>query len=344
MEEYAAELNLPTSLAFAPGPVKRLFVNELQTGIVWVIQEDSLLPQPFIQLETFVSGGFPVDGENGTIGIAFDPDYERNGYVYISQAIWTGVDTLGRVLRFRDENNRGMEETVLLDSIPCSSAHQVQSLRFGPEGKLYMAVGDAFRPDWAQDLTRIPGSILRMNPDGSVPEDNPIPGSYIYAYGLRNPFDLIFRENGDLLAGENGVVLEDELNIIEAGANYGWPLGTGALNNALYIDPVYTWLNAVSPAGMAWYDRNAYPSRYQGKLFLVLFGSTFADGPSPIAKRIQVVDIQGQGQSSQVSFEDFLTYNLPTKGNPLDIAVGPDGWVYFTDIFRGKVFRIVYTP
>jgi len=344
LEEYVEGLNLPTSLAFAPGPTKRLFVNELQTGIIWVIQEDTLLQQPFAQLETFVSGGFPVAGENGSIGIAFDPAYESNGYVYISQATWSGVDTLGRVIRFRDENNRGVDETVLLDSIPCSSAHQVQSLRFGPDGKLYLAVGDAFRADWAQDLTRLPGSILRMNTDGSVPEDNPLPNSYIYAYGMRNPFDLIFRENGDLLTGDNGVVLEDELNVVSAGGNYGWPAGTGPLNTPLYTDPVHTWLEAVSPAGMAWYKGSTYPARYRDKLFLVLFGSTYSDGPSPVAKRIQVVDIQGAGQNTRLSFEDFLTYNLPTKGNPLDIAIGPDGWVYFTDIFRGKVFRVVYTP
>ncbi|MEM6632706.1 MAG: PQQ-dependent sugar dehydrogenase [Bacteroidota bacterium] len=342
VEEVVEGLNLPTSLAFAPDGSGRLFVNELQTGNVQVIQGDSLLPRPFVSLATFVSGGFPVDGENGLIGIAFDPDYERNRYVYFSYAVWSSSDTLGKVIRFRDENNRGVEGRLLLDSIPGGSAHQVQSLRFGPDGKLYIAIGDAFRPNWAQDTAQLPGSILRMNPDGSIPLDNPFLGSYIYASGLRNPFDMTFTEGGELLAADIGAVLEDEINVIESGANYAWPLWSGAGNQNGYVDPIHTWLESVSPTGMEWYGAEVYPEPYRNSLMMVLFGKTFEVGPSTNSKRIQVLTFQGQGQSTQVSFTDLLIYNLPALGNPLDIALGPDGLVYFTDIFRGKVFRLEY--
>ena len=342
VEEVVEGLNLPTSLAFAPDSSGRLFVNELQSGIIHIIQGDSLLPSPFASVATFVTGGFPVDGENGLIGLAFDPDYLNNRYVYVSHAYWGKEDTLGRVVRFRDEGNQGVDWTILVDSIPCASAHQVQSLRFGPDGKLYLSVGDAFRPAWAQDFSQLPGSILRINPDGSIPDDNPIPNSYVYAYGLRNPFDFLFTEREELLATDIGAVLEDEFNVIEPGANYAWPLWGGPGNQSGYIDPVHTWLESVSPTGMEWYRGEAYPEPYRNKLLLVLFGRTYEEGPSELAKRIQVLDIQGQGQTMQLSFEDLLIYNLPTRGNPLDIAVGPDGFVYFTDIFRGKVFRLVY--
>ncbi len=337
---HAEELNLPTSIAFAPDGSHRLFVNELQTGFIKIIEDGNILDNPFARINTFASGNFPEEGENGLIGIAFDPDYENNKYVYVSYSVRELEDTLGVVARFTDINNRGEDFTILLDSIPSSVSHQVQSLRFGPDGKLYISVSDAYDPESAQDTNSLNGAILRMNPDGSIPNDNPFPNSYIYALGFRNCFDFFFLPDGTLVAPDIGAVLEDEFNIVQPGGNYAWPLWSGQNNQSPFIDPVHVWFESVVPTGMDFYQGNSFPEIYRNKLFISLFGETFSEGPSDRSKRIQYIEWNG----TQPTFKDFMVYNLPTRGNPLDIAFGPDGCLYYSDIFRGKVFKISYQP
>ncbi|QXD15990.1 PQQ-dependent sugar dehydrogenase [Rhodocaloribacter litoris] len=339
VEIVAEGLALPTSLAFAPDGSGRLFVNELQTGRIRVIRDDALLPEPFAEVATNVSGGFPVAGENGLIGLAFDPDFRTNGFVYVTYAVRLDDGTnRGAVARFREVDGRGTGFTVLLDGIPAAPGHQIQSLAFGPDGKLYVSVGDAYLQEAAQDTTALTGKILRMNPDGSVPPDNPFPGRLPYALGLRNAFDLAFDGTGRLFAPDNGPSFNDELNRIEAGGNYGWPVALGPAGDPRFIDPIHTWTEIVSPNGLTFYRGTTFPPPYRGRLFLVLFGDTFSTGPSPRAKRIVTVDT---GAEPPV-IEDFAVYDFPGQGNPLDVVEGPDGHLYFTDIFQGRVYRIRY--
>ena len=336
---YASGLELPTSIAFPPDGSNRLFVNELQSGRVRILENGALRPEPFASVPTNAVGGFPVSGENGLLGIAFDPQYASNGHVYITYATRTGAGTFGTVARLTDVDNRGVDHTVLLDGIPAAPGHQVQSLAFGPDGKLYVSVGDAFTPDEAQKIDVLPGKVLRMNPDGSIPMDNPFPGSYTWALGLRNSFDLAFDGTGALYAADNGPGSRDELNRIVAGGNYAWPLALGATFAPEFVSPLVVWPEIVSPNGMAFYGGAQFPAAYRGKLFLVLFGDTFSRGPSPRAKRIQIVDLS----STPPALEDFAVYDFTGIGNPLDLAVGPDGSLFLSDIFQGHIFRIRYT-
>ena len=331
-------LDLPTSLAFAPDGSGRLFVNELQTGRIRVFNGDTEQSAPFAEILTNVEGGFPVSGENGLIGLAFDPNYTQNRLVYVSYAVRSSGETFGAVARYRDVDGRGEDFTVLLDSVRAAPGHQIESLAFGPNGKLYVSTGDAFRPDEAADTSSVLGKVLRLNPDGSIPTDNPFPGSYAFALGLRNSFDLAFDDAGNLFAADNGPDHDDELNRIVRGANYGWPAFLGMVGQPGMTDPLFTWPQIVSPDGMAFYRGTQFPDAFRGKLFLVLFGDTFSSGPSPLAKRIQTVDLS----ASPPVFEDFAVYGFPGTGNPLDVAVGPDGSLYFTDIFQGRVYRIQY--
>lgn len=340
MAPYAEELILPTSIAFPPDGSNRLFVNELQTGSIKIVEDGNVLAEPFARINTFAAGNFPEEGENGVIGITFDPDYINNRYVYVSYAVRELEDTVGVIARFKDVNNRGEDFTIILDSIPSAVSHQIQSIRFGPDGKLYAAVSDAYEPEQAQDTSNLNGTILRINPDGSIPADNPFGDSYIYAYGFRNCFDFTFMPDGRLIASDIGAIFEDELNIVEAGGNYAWPRWSGKGNQPPFIDPVHVWFESVSPTGIAFYQHGLFPEPYQDKLFIVLFGQTYAEGPSDRSKRIQYVDWNGP----RPVLKDFMVYNIPTRGNPLDIAFGPDGNLYFSDIFRGKVFRITYHP
>ncbi len=343
VDVFADELDLPTSMAFPPDGSERLFVNELQTGRVIVFDEGNRLEDPFVQLETNVSGGFPVQGENGLLGIAFDPDYDANRYVYFTYAYRTDDATLGRVVRYTDSGNRGTDRTVLLDDVPCAPGHQIESLAFGPDDKLYVSVGDAYLDDRAQDSTDVLGKILRMNRDGSVPDDNPFPDSYVYAVGFRNCFDLVFLPNGDLVTTCNGPEHNDEMEVVERGANYGWPFWTGMGHTEGYVDPIHVWSSVVSPTGMLVYQGTQFPERYRGKMLQVLFGSTHSQGPSSVAKRVQIVDVAGSGTQATAGFEDLLVYQFEDRGNPLDVVEGPDGSVYLSDVFKGRIYRIRYT-
>ncbi len=340
VEEFAAGLNFPTSIAFPPDGSDRLFVNELQTGNIIIFENGERLSTPFASVNTMVQGGFPVAGENGLIGLAFDPEYESNRYVYISFAVRTGNGTKGVVARFTDNNNRGENFTILLDDIPSANGHQVQNITFGPDGKLYVSVGDAFAESNVQNLDRLEGKMLRMNKDGSIPADNPFGESFVWALGLRNSFGIAFRDNGDLIANENGPERIDELNVIVEGGNYGWPDTLGFGGEPEFIDPIHVWQSIVAPTGIHFYNGTQFPARFRGKMFQVLFGRTFSDGPDPLAKRIQIVDLSGAGLNTQASFEDFAVYEFEGKGNPLELAEGPRGSLFLTDIFQGKIFRI----
>lgn len=336
---FVGGLELPTSIAFPPDGSNRLFVNELQFGQVRIVRDGALLPEPFATVETNTTGGFPVSGENGLLGIAFDPDYAVNRYVYITYATRTNDGTVGSVVRYTDVDNRGIDRTVLLEGIPAAPGHQVQSLAFGSDDKLYVSVGDAFMEEEVQDLDSPLGKVLRMNRDGSVPADNPFPGSLTYAYGLRNSFDLAFDDAGRLYSADNGPSSDDELNRIVRGGNYGWPMALGQTSNPGLESPIHVWPEIVSPNGMAFYRGTQFPAAYRGQLFLVLFGSTFAPGPSDRAKRVQTVDLG----VTPPRLEDFAVYDFAGTGNPLDVAIGPDGSLYLSDIFQGLVFRIRYT-
>ena len=338
VEVFATGLNLPTSIAFPPDGSNRLFVNELQTGRVRIVEDGVLLSEPFAVVETNTTGGFPVDGENGLLGITFDPEYSVNRYVYVTYATRSAMGTFGTVARYTDVSNRGEDLTVLLDSVVSAPGHQIESLAFGPDGKLYVSVGDAFLADEAQDTDSYLGKILRMNSDGSLPNDNPFPNSYTYAQGFRNCFDLAFDAAGNLFSTDNGPERDDELNGIVAGGNYGWPLELGASSTQGFVGPLHVWPQIVAPGGMMFYEGTQFPAAYRGKLFLVLFGDTYSSGRSDRAKRVQVVDLA----STPPTFEDFAVYDFVGFGNPLDITEGPDGSVYVNDIFRGQIYRISY--
>ncbi len=175
-----------------------------------------------------------------------------------------------------------------------------------------------------------------MNRDGTIPADNPFPGSYTYAYGLRNSFDLAFDASGSLYSADNGPASLDELNRIVEGGNFGWPFFLGGTTLPDFVTPLHVWPQIVSPNGMTFYRGSQFPAEYRGKMFLALFGDTFSTGPSDRAKRIQTVDVT----TNPPTFEDFAVYDFTGIGNPLDVVEGPDGSLYFTDIFQGHVFRI----
>jgi len=166
----------------------------------------------------------------GLMGLAIDPEYRKNNYIYLYYT--TSFDNSyarknyylnSRISRFTYQDGKLSEENILLDDIPGNLFHAGGRLEFGPDGKLYASTGDAGFEDKAQDIDFLGGKILRINPDGTIPSDNPFIKSYVYARGHRNPQGLAWHpETSDLYATEHGNWRYDEINLIEKGANYGW--------------------------------------------------------------------------------------------------------------------------
>lgn len=233
ISDFVTGLESPWSMAFAPDG--RVFITE-RAGNVRVVTDGRLNEQPWMTLNV------AAVGEAGLLGIALDPDFATNNFVYVAYTYRDSEGNLkNRLVRLRDEpgEKRGVMDMVLLEDINAGSNHDGGRVKFGPDGKIYWTMGDAGDADTAQDVSSLNGKILRINPDGTIPEDNPFPGSPVYSYGHRNPQGLAWQPGTDrLYATEHGSSATDEVNFIEAGNNYGWPVIRGDETRVNMISPV----------------------------------------------------------------------------------------------------------
>ena len=246
-------LDTPWALDFAPDG--RIFISE-RPGQIRVVENGRLLPDPWLKIDRVVERG-----ESGLLGIALDPDFKNNGFLYVAYT-YAGQQNpyVNRLSRFHEnpQTRRGGEEKVLVDGIVGASNHNGGVVRFGPDGKLYWGMGERFEGDLAQDRSNLNGKILRLNADGSIPSDNPFPNSYIWSYGHRNPQGLAWQPGTNNLfstehgpSGENGCC-NDEVNLVEKGKNYGWPTIVGDRQRDGMVTPLInsgnnsTW----APSGM----------------------------------------------------------------------------------------------
>ena len=221
-QTVARHLETPWALAFAPDG--RLLVTE-RPGRIRVVAHDSLRTEPWAMLAVHESAARGL--ETGLMGLAVDPRFRRNHRVYVCFTAEAGGGTIvNRIAALTEENGRGVRPVVLVDGIPANSYHNGCRLKFGPNGKLYATTGDASgnpgEAGAAQLTTSLAGKVLRLNPDGSVPADNPFPGSYVWSYGHRNPQGLAFQPGaGRLVATEHGTggTGNNELNVVERGRN-----------------------------------------------------------------------------------------------------------------------------
>jgi glucose/arabinose dehydrogenase len=322
----------PTAMAFAPDG--RLFVC-LQNGQLRVIKNGALLATPFVALSVNASG------ERGLLGVTFDPDFASNHFVYVYYTT-SAPPIHNRISRFTANGDVAVanSEVVIMDLDNLSSAtnHNGGAIHFGPDGKLYAAVGENANPTNAQVLSNRLGKILRINSDGTIPTDNPFfnattgANRAIWALGLRNPFTFGFQPGtGRMFINDVGQGTWEEINDGIAGSNYGWASCEGACSPAdpNFRDPLFQYGHGESPTtgcaivGAAFYNPpvNQFPSSYIGRFF-------FADACSGW---IRVFD-PGTGTAS-----GFAT----GISRPVDLQVGPDGALYYlTRGNNGQVFRI----
>lgn len=241
IEIYAQNLNIPWEIAFLPDG--SLLVTERPGNLVRILQED--------QEQTVIDGVEHI-GEGGLLGLALDPNFQENSLIYLYLTTQVNGGLINRVESYSyDLNNHQLSNRqLIIDNIPGASTHDGGRMAFGPDELLYITTGDAQESSLAQDLDSLAGKILRLNPDGSVPDGNPF-DSPVYSYGHRNPQGLAWDNQGRLWATEHGPTGRDEVNLIEAGNNYGWPVIRGDETEEDMLKPVIhsgvddTW----APAG-----------------------------------------------------------------------------------------------
>ncbi|MDQ3068588.1 MAG: PQQ-dependent sugar dehydrogenase [Acidobacteriota bacterium] len=303
-----SSLEIPWSLAFAPDG--RLFFTE-RIGRVRAVVNGAVLAQPMLTL-----ADVRAVGEGGVLGLALHPNFAQNHFVYIAYTS-TRADgvPVNRVARFRESNNALGEMAVLIDNIPAADNHDGARLRFGPDGKLYVTTGDAGNPALAQTLSSLSGKILRINDDGTTPGDNPF-GSPVWTWGHRHPQGIDWHPTtGQAWATEHGQTGNDELNVINRGANYGWPVIQGIQWRPDMVLPVLFYNPAIAPSGLSFYTGTRIAQFRNNIFFTALRG-----------QHIHRV-VLDTGDSTVPAAEERLFEGR--FGRIRDVITGPDGALYF---------------
>jgi glucose/arabinose dehydrogenase len=327
----ASGLTNATAMAFAPDG--RLFVCQ-QDGRLRVIKNGALLPDPFLTLQV------DPTGERGLLGIAFDPDFAANGFLYLYYTTAT-APRHNRIVRFAAGGDRvvaGSETLIFrLDDLGQALVHNGGAMHFGPDGKLYVAVGENGVAANAQTLTNLHGKMLRLNRDGTVPGDNPFFNQAtgnrraIWATGLRNPFTFAFQPGTSrLYINDVGEQTWEEINEGAPGANYGWPESEGPTTNPAHRPPIHAYRHGVGGTtgcaitGGAFYNPAAaqFPPSFVGNYFFADFCGSWIRTLNPATGAVA----------------DFAT----GAGSPVDLKVGPDGSLYYLARGSRAVFQIVY--
>lgn len=195
----------------------RIFITE-KRGSIRVVENGTLLAEPLgdIKVENI--------GDGGLLGLTLHPNFTQNHMFYVYYTYSNNTGLFNRVLMLQESNNRIIDSKTIVDGIPGGEYRDGGRIKFGPDGKLYVSTGDASNPELSQDLNSLAGKILRVNEDGTIPQDNPFSNSSVYAYGFRNPQGLAWDiESGELYASDQGAAGNDEINLVLPGKNYGWP-------------------------------------------------------------------------------------------------------------------------
>jgi len=311
----ADNLYVPWSIVFTDPD--RILITE-RNGKLRIIQDGILSEKPLKVFEEVSS-----NGEEGLMGLALDPDYKDNKFIYLSYA-YGGSDKMSvKVVRYKDEGDRLSDEKTIMDGLPAERYHAGCRLRFGPDGKLYITTGDAGERKLAQDINTLYGKILRINPDGTIPADNPFPDSPVWSYGHRNPQGIDWYPGTDILystehgpSGFDGPGGGDEVNIIVKGGNYGWPVVSHKESKEGMISPVLEFTPAIAPASGMFYRSDSIPQFKNNYFFGCLRGSG-----------IMRIEIDKNDPSRIISNEVLAEVNF---GRIRDITQGPDGAIYFS--------------
>lgn len=312
--EFATGLNVPWSMVFTSPD--RMLVSE-RPGRIRIIESGVLSPRP-LHIFTEVSTG----GEEGLMSLAVSPEYATTKHIYASLAYSVAGTMYVKVVRFVDSGTALTDETVIIDKIPGAQYHAGSRIKFGPDGKLYITTGDATDRALAQQMDSLAGKILRLNPDGTIPTDNPYPDSPIWSLGHRNPQGIAWNLQGEMYSTEHGPSVfdgptgGDELNHIVKGGNYGWPLVSHEEKKEGTVSPLLVFTPSEAPASLLVYSGTALP-QFRDHMF---FGALVGSGLIRVALEKEDSDkIDSYEKLSDVQY-----------GRIRDVAEGPDGSLYFS--------------
>jgi len=337
IEPFAGPLEHPWSMVFLPDD--RALVTE-RPGRLRIIDADGRL------LEDPIAGTPPVHAvsQGGLMGLALHPDYADNGWIYLTLAHGTDSASATRLVRGRVSDGHWIDQEVLFTAQPLKDTpvHYGARMTFLPDGTLLLSTGDGFDyREHAQRLDSHLGKVIRLNDDGSVPSDNPFIGRgdalpEIFSYGHRNPQGLVVEPgSGRIWLHEHGPRGGDELNLLVAGGNYGWPIATHGVDYSGarvtpyqtrpgMIEPIIDWTPSIAPAGMSRYVGSMYPE-WQGDLLVA----------SLVEKTIRRIKLDGERVVSDIPL------GLGIERRLRDVHVGPDGALYLlVDEKSGEVIRI----
>ncbi|MYL48297.1 quinoprotein glucose dehydrogenase [Halobacillus litoralis] len=303
LEVIADNLEVPWSIEKIEDT---FYLTERSGNIVKI--EDGEVERQRVELEEEVS----TASEAGLLGFVLAPDFSESNLAYAYYTYEDGEEQFNRIVTLRLKDSVWREEDLLLDQIPSGTYHHGGRLKIGPGEKLYATAGDASDPEIAQDLDSLGGKILRINLDGSIPDDNPFADSYVYSFGHRNPQGMTWLSDGTMYASEHGDNANDEINLIEAGQNYGWPVIEGSEEQEGMVSPLFTsgdnstW----APSGM---------DNFAGKLYVAaLRGSAVLEFDLETGEYREVITGLGRIRDVQIKDDDlyFISNNTDGRGNP----------------------------
>ncbi|MEM2160400.1 MAG: PQQ-dependent sugar dehydrogenase [Candidatus Nitrosotenuis sp.] len=305
----ASGLKKPWAIAFADD---RIFVTEKE-GDIRIIQSDVLMPEPLASIRAAkIYGG-------GLLGIATHPDFQNNHFLYVYYTYMENGKLWNKVLRITESDNKLIDAVTIIDKIPGSQFYNGGVIKFGPDGKLYVATGlsEEFSHE-AQNPSSLEGKILRLNDDGTIPADNPFQNSPVLSLGHRDIQGMAWDQSGNMFVTELGPTKSDEINLIRPGYNYGWP--EQECSGDKFTNPIVCYDPSIEPGGIVFYEGDHL--QYKNKLIMAtLRGSNLYD-----------LDIDENELKSQKSI-------LSGLGRIRDVMQGPDGYLYvITSNTDGKGF------
>ena len=307
---------LIASMVFSPDG--RLFFSEKNTGNVMILKNSKVLDRPFAKISDLY-----VDVEQGLLGLAIDPLYEQNHFVYVYYTAIDNNKVLNRLVRYTDVNNTGKDMSVILDNIPAVRGyHSGGGIAFGPDGKLYLGVGDATNSIFAQNPSVPLGKVLRINRDGSIPHDNPFPNSPVFTLGHRNVYGVAFdKEHGIGIIAENGDAFYDEINLIRKGGNYGFPtfqppnFAPKLTNASLSILPLRSYWRTPAPTQTIFYEGEKFLDLKDRFLFGAFDGNIYA--------------LTFDKKNTKIIQDEKIALRLYPYSPVTSLAQSPNGDIYF---------------
>ncbi len=268
--------------------------------------KDGIVTELSNTLQVYAPGGEP-----GLLGMTLDPAFASNNFLYVCYTYLDSGVHENRISRLTVSGNSLIDEKILVNEIPGGSIHDGCRLAFGPDGNLYASTGDSGYPNFSQDTKNLAGKILRIKSDGGIPSDNPF-GTAVWTYGLRNTQGLVFHPNGNLYGTEHGDADNDEINILKANKNYGWPNVSGTQQRSGYEPAILAYTPTIAPAGITVYQGEMFPEFQNDLLFVSLK-----------AGQLRHLDLKADGTINADNV--IIDYDF---GRLRDIAVAPDGRIF----------------